>query len=83
MPRSLKYIERCTGASHRGDAWIGFVETPKNGRTFYFNGRAYARAIGGGISGNTSTLRPVKSIGFLESKDADRIGIGPVRAASK
>ena len=52
MPRSLKYIERCTGAAHRGEAWIGFVETSKSGRTVYFNGRAYARATGGGISGN-------------------------------
>ncbi|MCP4478940.1 MAG: hypothetical protein GY818_12715 [Planctomycetaceae bacterium] len=52
MPRSLRYIERCTGASHSGDAWIGFVEASKSGRTVYFNGRAYARATGGGISGN-------------------------------
>lgn len=28
------------------------METSKSGRTVYFNGRAYARATGGGISGN-------------------------------
>jgi hypothetical protein len=52
MPRSLKYIERCTGASHNGDAWIGYVDASKSGQTVYFNGRAYTRSTGGGISGN-------------------------------
>ena len=52
MARLLKYVERCTGANHNGEAWIGFAETSKSGRTVYFNGRAYALTTGGGSAGN-------------------------------
>jgi len=50
--RFLKYIERCTGANHTGEAWIGYVAMSKSGRTVYFNGKGFCRSTGGGISGN-------------------------------
>ncbi|MFK7898933.1 MAG: mannose-1-phosphate guanylyltransferase [Myxococcota bacterium] len=52
MSRVLKYIERSTGASHNGEAWIGYVDASKTGRTIYFNGRAFARSIRGGFADN-------------------------------
>ena len=50
--RVLKYIEKCTGASHNGPAWIGRVRLSKSGRTIYFNGHAFKRAKGGMGIGN-------------------------------
>jgi len=44
MARTLKYVERCTGANHNGDAWIGYAEISRTGRTVYFNGKAFVRA---------------------------------------
>lgn len=52
MARSLKYIECCTGGNHNGEAWIGYAETSKSGRTVYFNGKGFCRSISGGVSGN-------------------------------
>jgi hypothetical protein len=43
MPKSLKYVERCTGSNHNGPAWIGFVEESRTGRMTYFNGRAFQK----------------------------------------
>ena len=40
----LKYVEKCTGASHNGPAWIAHVQTSKSGRTVYFNGLALQRS---------------------------------------
>jgi hypothetical protein len=50
--RVLKYIEKCTGGSHSGPAWIAYVETSRSGRTVYFNGCALQAATGGGVVGN-------------------------------
>lgn len=49
---ALKYIEKCTGTSHSGPAWIAYVQTSKTGRTIYFNGRALQRAAKGYGQGN-------------------------------
>jgi hypothetical protein len=48
----LKYIEKCTGTSHNGPAWVAYVQTSKTGRTIYFNGRALQRAAKGHGQGN-------------------------------
>jgi hypothetical protein len=53
MSETLKYVERCTGANHNGEAWIGFAEESKSGRTIYFNGSAYELTKGGGSPGNS------------------------------
>jgi hypothetical protein len=48
----LKYIEHIDKLGHRGQAWIGFVEVSRSGRTVYFNGMALQRIPGGGVNGN-------------------------------
>ena len=52
MAHVLKYLELKSGYNDNGPAWIGRVHLSKSGRTIYFNGKAFKRAIGGGISGN-------------------------------
>ncbi len=51
MQERLMYVEN-KSAGHGGEAWIGFVSFSKTGSTVYFNGRAYGRVGGRGISGN-------------------------------
>lgn len=46
------YIELKTGYSDNGPAWIGKVTFSKTGKTIYFNGQAFKRIKGSGISGN-------------------------------
>ena len=48
----LMYIELKSGHQDNGPAWIGRAKLSKSGRTVYFNGRAFKRAVRGGIQGN-------------------------------
>jgi hypothetical protein len=48
----LMYIEKKTGHSDNGPAWICNVSFSKSGTTIYFNGKALIRMHGGGRSGN-------------------------------
>ena len=52
MARSLMYVERCIGADHDGEAYIGYVEQSKTGRTIYFNDVGLSRVTRGGVMGN-------------------------------
>ena|ERR1051326_3712991 len=38
------YIEQKTGYSDDGPAWIGFVKQSRNGKTIYFNGKAFRKS---------------------------------------
>ncbi len=40
MTRSMRYVEKCTGGSHSGEAWIAHVKFSKSKRTVYFDGKA-------------------------------------------
>jgi len=51
----LKYIEKKTGHSNDGPAWIAKVTVSKSGRTVYFNGLAFRR--GAGTSGAGGKLK--------------------------
>lgn len=48
----LRYIELKSGYQDNGPAWIGRVRLSKSKTTVYFNGKAFKKAQGGGISGN-------------------------------
>jgi len=39
----IRYIERKTGCSDDGPAWIGRVELSKSGSTVYFNNKAFRK----------------------------------------
>ncbi len=86
MTKLLRYVERCTGASHNGDAWIGYAETSKSGRTVYFNGRAFGRATGGGVSGNHYDVESGEEywISGVKKRGTNRhwAGSGPIRIES-
>jgi len=47
----LKYIEKKTGHSNDGPAWIANVTASKSGRTVYFNGLAFRRRAGTSAAG--------------------------------
>ncbi len=46
MIHRLMYIERKTGYSDDGPAWIGYVKTSKSKKTIYFNDHAFQKYIG-------------------------------------
>jgi hypothetical protein len=48
----LKYIELKSEYNDDGPAWIGHVTLSKSGRTVYFNGKAFKRAVHGALGGN-------------------------------
>lgn len=48
----LIYVELKSGYSDNGPAWIGYSSCSKTGTTIYFNGLAFKRLKGSGISGN-------------------------------
>ncbi len=48
----LRYIELKSGFGDSGPAWIGRVILSRSKITVYFNGRAFKKARGGGVSGN-------------------------------
>lgn len=52
MKTEIKYLELKSGFSDNGPAWIGLVSFSKSGKTIYFDGRAFQRLGGMGISGN-------------------------------
>jgi len=52
MKRRLIYVELKSGQSDRGDAWIGYGEFSKSGRTIYFNDQAFRSCKGRGIGAN-------------------------------
>ena len=52
----LKYIELKSGYAGNGPAWIGRVKQSKSGRTVYFNGKAFKKLAGGGLSGNHADI---------------------------
>ena len=52
MKRRLIYVELKSGQSDRGDAWIGYGEYSKSGRTIYFNDQAFQSCKGQGIGAN-------------------------------
>ena len=52
MKRRLIYVELKSGQSDRGDAWIGYGESSKSGRTIYFNDQAFQSCKGRGIGAN-------------------------------
>ena len=72
----LKYIEHIDKLGHRGQAWIGFVEVSRSGRTVYFNGMALQRIPGGGVNGNHRAVQPETNIGFPVSRRKEQTGIG-------
>ena len=50
----LKYIERKSGYSDNGPAWIGRVKVSRTGTTVYFNDHAFQKY--NGISGNYTDI---------------------------
>jgi hypothetical protein len=52
MKTEVKYLELKSGFSHNGPAWIGLVSFSKSGKTIYFDGKAFQKLGGMGISGN-------------------------------
>ena len=48
----LRYIEIKSGYGDRGPAWIGRVVLSRTKTTVYFNGRAFRKSYGQGISAN-------------------------------
>lgn len=52
MKTKLLYVERKSGYSDNGPAWIGKGTFSKSGRTIYFNGQAFQSMKGSGIGAN-------------------------------
>jgi len=52
MDLTLKYIEKKTGYSDDGPAWIAYCKESKTGQTLYFKGMAFKSSKGDGIYGN-------------------------------
>ena len=52
MKPELRYVELKTGYSDNGPAWIGIAEFSKSAQTIYFNGQAFRRTGGSGMTGN-------------------------------
>tara|TARA_R100000027_G_scaffold23393_1_gene16940 strand:+ start:438 stop:839 length:402 start_codon:yes stop_codon:yes gene_type:complete len=52
MKTKLLYVERKSGFSDDGPAWIGRGSFSKSGRTIYFNGQAFQSMKGAGIAAN-------------------------------
>src|SRR5690606_12031656 len=52
MIEELLYVELKSGHADSGPAWIGMPNYSKSKSTIYFNGMAFKRIKGGGISGN-------------------------------
>lgn len=48
----LKYIEKKSGHSDNGPAWIAYCKESKTGQTLYFKGMAFKRLGGHGVAGN-------------------------------
>ena len=48
----LRYIELKSGFQDNGPAWVGRVSLSRSRTTVYFNGRAFKKAKGGGVSDN-------------------------------
>ena len=48
----LRYIELKSGFQNNGPAWVGRVSLSRSRTTVYFNGRAFKKTKGGGVSGN-------------------------------
>jgi hypothetical protein len=52
MQTEIKYLERKSGFSDNGPAWIGLVSFSKSGKTMYFDGKAFQSLNGMGINAN-------------------------------
>lgn len=68
MQSKLVYVELKSEQNDRGPAWIGKATRSRTAATVYFNGKAFRRIKGSGISGN-----------YFETESGDEYWISGVK----
>ena len=83
MKSKLLYVERKSGYSDDGPAWIGKGTYSKSGRTIYFNGRAFQSMKGAAFSANYYDLETSEEywISGVKKNETNRhwAGHGPIQ----
>ena len=74
----LRYIEIKSGYGDRGPAWIGRVVLSRTKTTVYFNGRAFRKSYGQGISANYFDVETGEEVWIsgIKKNGRDRRGAG-------
>ena len=83
MKSKLLYVERKSGYSDDGPAWIGKGTYSKSGRTIYFNGQAFQSMKGAAFSANYYDLETGEEywISGVKKNETNRhwAGHGPIQ----